>query len=219
MEQVRIDVERFFTKIEKGKDGENIPVDYVTYGPFGSLDRSKVTEKVSRLMAILPESDGNLSAQLAGLRWAAMAPGYEAFKAGREIPVSGTPLSSWNYLSHEDAELLKRHRIFTVEDVSGLTDNILQKIALPNARSMVQQAKVFLESADRNRISGEVATLREQMEAMAEELRLAKTALANAPLAADAPRRGRPPKSLPVAVGEGFNADVDGETAEAGEDA
>ncbi len=199
-ETIRIDVERFFTKYQPDPSdpAKQIGVDYCSYGPVGALDRSKTTERVSRLRAVQAGGDSdNLSVLMAQARWAAIEPKYEAWKEGREVPADGTPLAAWNLLQTEDADVLRSHRIFTVEDVAGLTDTILQKVALPNGRSMVEQAKLFLKSADTTRAAAEMRAMQERMQAMEEELREAKNALINQGgdddgEQASAPRRGRP---------------------------
>lgn len=198
-EIIRIDVERFFTKYtpDPSDPAKMIGVDYCSYGPFGALDRSKTVERVSRLSAVQADGDSdNLAVQMARIRWECIRPKYEAWKEGREIPATGTPLAAWNLLQAEDADILRTHRIFTVEDVAALSDAHLQRIAIPNGRSIVQQAKLFLQSADTNRAATEMAKMSDRMAALEAELAEAKAAL----LAPDedddgaipAPRRGRP---------------------------
>jgi hypothetical protein len=204
---LRIDVERFFTKFhpDPADASKMVGVDYVTYGPFGGLDRSKVTEKVSRLMSVQAGGDSdNPSIQIAQARKAIIEEKYNAWKEGKEIPATGTPLAAWNLLQPEDAEILRSHRIYTVEDVSSLTDSLLQRIAIPNGRSMVEQAKLFLKSADANRAAADMAAMTLRMEALEAELREAKTALIQTVNSGDddetggegfvpaLPRRGRP---------------------------
>lgn len=208
-EPLRIDVERFFTKYhpDPADPAKMIGVDYVTYGPFGGLDRSKVTEKVSRLMSVQQGGDSdNPSIQIAQARANIIGEKYDAWKQGKEIPANGTPLAAWNLLQPDDAEILRSHRIYTVEDVASLTDTLLQRIAIPNGRSMVDQAKLFLKSADTNRAAADMAAMKLRMELLEAELRDAKTALIQTvPDATDdedgetggegfipAPRRGRP---------------------------
>lgn len=211
-ETIRIDVERFFTKYtpDPSDPAKMIGVDYCAYGPFGALDRSKTVERVSRLSAVQANGDSdNLAVQMARLRWDAIKPKYEAWKEGREIPATGTPLAAWNLLQAEDADILRSHRIYTVEDVAALTDSHLQRIAIPNGRSVVQQAKLFLQSADTNRASAEMSKMSDRMAALEAELAEAKAALLAAPIAEDdedavpAPRRGRPTNAEIAARNQG----------------
>ncbi len=179
-EPFRIDVERFFTKYHPDPQdaAQMVGVDYVTYGPFGGMDRSKVTEKVKRLMSVQQDGDSdNPSIQIAQARKLIIEEKYLAWKEGREVPTNGTPLAAWNLLQPEDAEILRSHRVYTVEDVAALTDAMLQRIAVPNGRSMIEQAKLFLKSADTNRAAADMAEMKARMELLEAELRDAKTAL------------------------------------------
>ncbi len=172
-EAIRIDVERFFTKYtpDPSDPANMVGVDYCSYGPFGALDRSKTVERVSRLAAVQADGDSdNLAVQMARIRWECIKPKYEAWKEGREVPVNGTPLAAWNLLQVEDADILRTHRIFTVEDVAALADSLLQRIAIPNGRSIVEQAKMFLKSADTNRASVELGRLADENAALRAEM-------------------------------------------------
>lgn len=204
-ETIRIDVERFFTKYtpDPSDPAKMVGVDYCSYGPFGALDRSKTVERVSRLSAVQADGDSdNLAVQMARVRWECIKPKYEAWKEGKEVPVNGTPLAAWNLLQVEDADILRTHRIFTVEDVAALSDSLLQRIAIPNGRSIVEQAKLFLKSADTNRVSAEMMRMSERMAQMEAELAEAKAELLRGADSDDdkaedgdtipAPRRGRP---------------------------
>ncbi len=201
-ETIRIDVERFFTKYtpDPSDPAKMIGVDYCAYGPFGALDRSKTVERVSRLSAVQADGESdNLAVQMARIRWECIKPKYDAWKEGREIPATGTPLAAWNLLQQEDADILRTHRIFTVEDVAALSDAHLQRIAIPNGRSIVQQAKLFLQSADTNRASAEMTRMAEENAALRAEMDEIKAMLLKEAEDDDvgegaipAPRRGRP---------------------------
>jgi hypothetical protein len=190
--QIRIDVERFYTRYlpDPNNPGKQIAVDYVVYGPAGGLDRIKNTERVSRLASIEGKDEvDNPTIAMARLRWEAIRPRYEAWKAGREMATNGTPLSAWNLLQPEDVDMLRLHRVYTVEDVAALTDAMIHRIGLPNGRDVVRQAKLFLDSADRNKISQEADALRQRVAALEEQLKLGQS---------PQPKRGRPRKALPL---------------------
>lgn len=199
---LRIDVERFFTKFhpDPADPAKMVGVDYVTYGPFGALDRSKVTERVKRILSVQANGDSdNPSVKMAKDRADIISERYEAWKEGREIPANGTPLAAWNLLQPEDAEILRTHRIYTVEDVASLTDTLLQRIAIPNGRSMVEQAKLYLKAADTNRASAEMAKMAAELAALRSELTEAKSALIQTAVdeageddVIARPKRGRP---------------------------
>lgn len=199
----RLSIERFFTKYQPDPADKSkmLAIDYVTYGPFGMLDKSKITERVARLSCLeTDEVSDNPVVMQSQWRWSQIKPRYEAWKAGRDIPINGTPLAAWNLLTPEDAEMFKLHKVYTVEDVAALTAVHYNKFPIPNLNALVEQARIFLASADRNRAAGELADLRSQNEALKAEMDEIRAALRRGPAAQpveaeEGPkRRGRPPK-------------------------
>ena len=149
-------------------------VDWVEYGPVGSLDRSTTCSPVSRIMQTLPMTDrGNPAILAAHERKDIIERQYDAWKQGQEAPVEGTPLAAWNGISREQADVLKVHSIRTVEEVALLGDAHLERIRLPHLRELVKQAQRFLASADTVRYSQELqqrdATIAEQGQLVADQ--------------------------------------------------
>lgn len=70
---------------------------------------------------------------------------WEAFKAGVEQPLDGTPLEQWPMISIEAIGQFKHYGIRTVEVLSGLPDE--KKKALGPLGVWVKKAQVWLESA------------------------------------------------------------------------
>lgn len=213
MQTIRIDVERFLTKYvpDPTDAAKMLPVDYVVYGPVGSLDRSKIMEKVSRIAKVQGDDETeNPAVLIAKMRWDSIRPRYEAWKKGQEMPIDGTPLAAWNALSSEDADMLKTNKIYTVEDIVAVPESAFAKMGMPNSRSLIQQAKAFLASADANRAAATMSAMQTEMAAMRAELDDAKRALMAAPIVVaddddfevdtegavqvQVKRRGRPPK-------------------------
>ena len=164
-----IDIARFFTKYAPDPQNPDkmIGVDYVEYGPFGALDRTKTVEKVSRILNVQASEDSdNLAVKLAHIRKNEIEPRYLAWKEGREMPVDGTPLAAWNILTHEDAEIFRLNRIFTVEQVASLTDSLIRKLGMPNIRDLIEQAKLFLASADRSAAALQVKAVADENAAL-----------------------------------------------------
>ena len=54
-------------------------------------------------------------------------PYYQAFKAGLEPPTVGLPLKEWPLITRTEIELLNRHHVRSVEDLSSAPDNIIQR--------------------------------------------------------------------------------------------
>lgn len=71
---------------------------------------------------------------------------YEAFKAGLEAPLEGTPLADWPQVSRAQVEELAYFHIRTVEQLAGVHDGQLQQLGM-GARELRERAKVFLDVA------------------------------------------------------------------------
>jgi len=55
---------------------------------------------------------------------------YSKWKAGQEIPLNGTPIKGWGVISPSQQEMLIRMNILTVEDLSRMTMEGLQRIGM-----------------------------------------------------------------------------------------
>lgn len=103
---------------------------------------------------------------------------YARFKEGHQQTFSGTPLASWGVLHASTVAELRAIRVFTVEQLADLSELGIGKLGL-GGRDMVSKAKAYLSrNTEVDRLKARVAELEEQL----------------AEKAADAPRRGRPPK-------------------------
>lgn len=81
--------------------------------------------------------------------WAAIKPYYDNWKAGgTEEVVNGTPLSVWPGVTVDVVEALKPFRIYSVEDLSIMSDAIMQKVPNPNMALYRERAKKFLATKD-----------------------------------------------------------------------
>jgi hypothetical protein len=174
---------------EAGPNGTTIPketfeptgelrgVDWVAYAPIGSIQKTLLTEAVSRLSAVVPmtgRAAQNPAVQMAHARWNAIKPSYDAWKAGQEVPLDGTPLAAWPGLSPEQAELFKMKGVRTVEQIAGLTDTHKHSMGIPGLHDIIENAKRYLLAKDKTSITSalekkdaEIAALKAQQEEMA----------------------------------------------------
>jgi hypothetical protein len=76
-------------------------------------------------------------------RWKAE---YDAFKAGREAPVSGTALEAWPILNRAQIAELKHLQIRTVEELANLSDVQVQHIGMGGMR-LRELAGAYLDEA------------------------------------------------------------------------
>jgi hypothetical protein len=86
---------------------------------------------------------------------------YAAFKAGLELPPTGTPLATWPnpMMTKAQVAMLATFNIRTVEDLAGLDDAKLQKIGM-GGREMKRAAETYLEVATKG--TGPIMQLLEQ---------------------------------------------------------
>lgn len=159
------------------------PEDWVTYSPSHSPLNTRTTERVRHLLpdpALMGEDQDGEKLRFMTARWSQIEPAYEAFKAGREIPLNGTALAAWSGVTPEQAEVLRTAGIRTVEEVRDLPDGQLDRVRLPNMRDLRKQAGLFLANSDAAKAAereaakdAQIAELVERqaaMEAMIEEL-------------------------------------------------
>lgn len=121
-------------------------------------------------------------------RWSVIGPAYDAWKAGTDLPETGTPLEAWSGVTADQAKILKGFLIRTVEDVRDMSESTFTKLPFPNARKLPELAKAFLEGAKDAALAAENAELKERMAAMEE---LLQAQMQDTPK----PKRGRPPKT------------------------
>ena len=73
---------------------------------------------------------------------------YEAFRAGREAPLEGTPLSEWpvSLMSPARVQELAYFNLRTVEQLAAVNDAQLQSLGM-GARELRERARTWLEVA------------------------------------------------------------------------
>ena len=159
-------------------------VDMVTVRQLGATD--SVVFKVEQWL-----KQNELDVQggrLAESHARAYAESYKRWKAGQEMPVSGTPIKSWPVISPAQVEILLRVGLRTVEDLADLNDEGLRKIGM-GAVELKNKAKNWMAaSLDKGKITQDmtalqrtneqllntVTTLTAKIEAMQAEMKAAK---------------------------------------------
>ena len=177
----------FKTKINKhtGK-----PVDWVEYAAAHSIANSTTWARVED-MRPPEELDHDRDPQGTKLFhmnavWSFIEPHYKAWKNGKDMPETGTPLSVWPGVSEAEIFELNRVGIKSIEDLADSGDGAIEKIALPNPRELRKQARMFRDAQGQQATANALAELQERLAATEEALKEA--------LEAQKPRRGRPPK-------------------------
>src|SRR5262249_28043213 len=76
---------------------------------------------------------------------AAFSTAYEAFTAGREVTVDGTPIESWTEMAMELRQHLKERGVATVEQLAAANEQLLQMIGA-GGRDAQNRARRWLEA-------------------------------------------------------------------------
>lgn len=195
MEKLPILIHRFYTVYEDDprRPGEQRARDMVEYGPIGGAGRTHTTERIDILQSPQRVAGANPAVTAARVLWDFIKPRYEAWKNNQDLPETGTPLAAWNHLTKEQAEILRVNGVRSVEDVSMLTDAHFTRIPIPNLRGIVAAAKKFLDSADVNKFSAEMAAKDETIAALTARVDQLAEMVANQEPVKRGP--GRPPKA------------------------
>lgn len=173
-EQPQIKVLGFFTKYTRthpqGKD-------YVRFSPAQALNAQITEERVSALQPKeedFEDEDGqpNRAAKRSYMHalWSEIGPAYEAWKNGHEIPTSGMPLAAWAGVTKEQADVMRKIGIVTVEELSTLEDGKLTRLPMPNAREVRDLARKYLSTGDDTKTSERLADLEKSNAALQEQL-------------------------------------------------
>lgn len=196
MEKLPILIHRFYTVFEDDpkNPGQQRARDMVEYGPIGQAGRTHVCERIDILSRVQKVAGANPSVIAAKVMWDFIRPRYEAWKSNQDLPETGTPLAAWNHLTQAQAEILRVNGVRSVEDCALLTDTHINRIPIPNLRSIIEAAKKFLDSKDVNRFTSEMKAKDETIAALTARIDQLAEMVANQ--SEDAPkRRGRPPKA------------------------
>jgi hypothetical protein len=207
MEPAILYIKEFGTDYVPVKDKAGKPTgelkgrDWVEYAPMAGAQKTLVRAWIEHLNCPAPltgRGSENPAVALANMRWDAIRPRYDAWKAGQELPPEGTPLAAWNGVSRQLAEKLRMHGVRSVEEVAALTDSHIQGLGIMGLRNIIEGAKRFVTAQDKNSVTNalaekdaQIADLRSKMEdqaaQMAELIEMVKEA--------EPRKRGRPPKA------------------------
>lgn len=79
--------------------------------------------------------------------WKAVEPFYNAWLEGKKDEiVDGMPIAAFPGLEPHVVDLLKSHKIFSVEDFARLSDGEIQKLGFPGARERRDAARKFIDN-------------------------------------------------------------------------
>ena len=155
---------KFEKRFRYDDDGKPIKEDHwCTWAKKGVSIPTETVDRIDRLKQDPPV-------------WMAIEGAYEAWVKGVTFETDGIPLDVWPGLEPHQVEVLRGHKILSVEDLASMNDGDIQRIGFPGLRQRRDNARKYLENKDsQDQIS--------KLEAKIKELE----ARANgAPIAADA---------------------------------
>lgn len=147
-------------------------VDWVEIAPSGeAYERTHTWHRIKDLMP--PKNVDEVRANSPAFmvlkaRWAQIGPRYEAWKQGMELPESGTPLAAWAGVTQEQAQVLTRMGLMTVESVRDMSESAIVRLPFPNARKLPKLAADFLSSKGEAQKDAQIAEMQERMKIMEE---------------------------------------------------
>lgn len=187
---------KFWTKYIPQPDGSTRADDWVEYCAVGQAQLATTTSSVksiSRVRPVIDHSD-DIAAKHANARWDAIRPLYEAWKAGHEAPINGTPLAAWPGLSPEQADIIRNAGYRTVEEIADASDATINLVRLPGIREVQANAKRFLASKDQAKVAAQLAEKDQEINALKDRLDEMAEMILSMKQEQEKPRRGRPPK-------------------------
>lgn len=135
-------------------------VDFAVITPAGSKDR--IPKRVDEWFAMLSEQsrEGRFPSN-----WlSAYREAYRAWKEGRELPISGTPIRNWPIPTPSQRKLCEDAHVQTVEQLASANEETIALLGM-GGRALCQRAKDYLEAkGDAGKLSAEMEILRRNNE-------------------------------------------------------
>jgi hypothetical protein len=144
-----VDARGFLLNAKGQRLMERVAEDWVSYAPAHSPLGTKNVERVRHIIpdpARVGEDPDGAKLAFMQARWDQIAPAYEMWKAGQEMPVNGTPLSLCPIFNAGMIDVLHQVGIKTVEEIRDLSETHISRVNLPNMRDIKKQAGIFLEN-------------------------------------------------------------------------
>lgn len=116
-------------------------VHYAFITPHGSKDRHE-----KRVEDWFPVIDQAVREERMPQEWVNYyKAAYAAWKAGEEIPLTGTPLRNWPLLTPAQIENCKQFKVLTVEDLAASNEETIMRLGI-GGRGLVDKAKNYLQA-------------------------------------------------------------------------
>jgi len=139
---------KFELRYKEQADGTLKAEEWVEVAKIGVTIPATTPHKIAKIIAgakkaVDPEDE------MAAL-WRTIEPYYDNWKKGgaADEVINGTPLVTWSGVSKDVVEALRPFNIRSVEDLSMVSDAIMQRVPNPNMALFRERAKKFLATKD-----------------------------------------------------------------------
>jgi hypothetical protein len=164
--------------------------DYIILIPHGSEGKLSVERPFTEWLTDVEQNSGDLRASGAQSDTPLMAAsrfpvewlvqikeGHKAWKAGREMPIDGTPLANWPVISPGSLANCQGLHIRTIEELAGADDETIKRLGM-GAVTLQMRAKDWVRmngsdiakaTADMEKLRSDNARLMERLAALEEK--------------------------------------------------
>lgn len=183
-------------------DGSGFWVDYVPQpdGSMKEIERVQWVKRGQQNRTAVPMRVADYLKRPDNPEWLVLKPYYDAWKEGRKAPLNGTPLEAWPGATKELIKALASVHIRTIEDFCQMEDSAIQRLNVPSLRDKQMRCRQFREAQTSTApLAEKVSKLTEENQFLKNEIAELKALInsasdkADVEIAADKPRRGRPP--------------------------
>ena len=163
---------------DPARPGELREVHMVKWGKRGDLQSYAQVIAISRLQKTMKDADHGTALDPV---WVALKPSYEAWLAGQETPVDGTPLEAWPALTKKQVTAFREQKYRTIEDVAAMAEHNLGQVKMPDVRKIRDMARAWIKNREGSaQVEAMFAEQNEKMAAQNDEMAEMKAQLAKA---------------------------------------
>lgn len=184
---------------------ENYPAVAVGFGLYPQLNKAKTAEaghdvydEREYVRIVVPGDKSSLLFQPSNDSYRRRFPrAYDAFKAREKgQKESGMPIEQWAVVSRSVAMTLRSAHVHTVEALCEVSENLIDRLSVPNARELQAKARAWLaqarDGAEATRKAAENEALQKTIASLQAQI-AALAARDDDHAEAPARKRGRPP--------------------------
>ena len=133
--------QEFWKDYKPDGNGGMKEVHMVRWSRRGDLHYHASNDDVARIKRPIRTEDGQ---EIVTPLWMAIRPAYEAWLAGIEAPVDGTPLDAWPALNKAGVKAFRDAGYKSVEDIEAMIDSDIQRVRFPGVRKIRDLARAYV---------------------------------------------------------------------------